>query len=469
MIKLLAIAVYFLIIFTIGVVASRKVKTSKDFILGNRKFNALTTALGAGAADMSQWLMMGLPGLVYLSGMNAIWLPIALVIGAYCNWKFIAVRLRVETQKYGNALTIPGYLANKLNDKLDVIKVLFTVMTSIFFIIYISSALVALALVISSFSSFEYIHCLLFSAIFIFVYVSVGGFVAINWVDVMQGSLMLFALLIVPTAIILDQASVANAYNKIQMLGINFSNPFLDLNAVAIISTLSWGLGYFGQIHVLVRFMATKNPNTLKASKNICISWMVLSLMGAFAVGLFGRLLFSLSDNINPETIFLLSANKLFPEWLAGIVLAAVLSAIMSTVSAQLHTTASSLTEDLLPKIFNRFNKIWMTRTIMLLIIFIAGIYAYNPQNTVLGLVSFAWAGLGSAFGPVILFSLYSKKMTKDSALYGIITGGVTVLVWHACKGFGGIFELYEIIPGFIFASTVITLKNSKIGVKTKA
>ena len=469
MIKLLTIIIYFFIIFTIGIVASKKIKTSKDFILGNRKLSVLTTALGAGAADMSAWLMMGLPGLVYLYGINAIWLPIGLTIGAYCNWKFIAVRLRVETQKHGNALTIPGYLANKLNDKSDAIKILFAVITSIFFVIYISSALVALSLVISSFSNFEYFYCLLFNAIFIFIYISIGGFMAINWVDVMQGSLMLFVLLIVPTAIILDQGSITVAYNRIQALNINFNNPFLNLNAVTIISTLSWGLGYFGQLHILVRFMATKNPNTLKLSKNICISWMVLSLMGAFAVGLFGRLLFSLRDNINPETIFLLSANKLFPEWLAGIVLAAVLSAIMSTISAQLHTVASSLTEDLLPKICNRFNKIWMTRIIMLLIIFIAGIYAYNPQNTVLGLVSFAWAGLGSAFGPVILFSLYSKKMTKDSALYGIITGGATVLIWHACKEFGGIFELYEIIPGFIFASAVITIRNNKIGMKTKA
>jgi sodium/proline symporter len=462
MIKLITLAVYFFIIFAIGVVASKKVKTSKDFILGNRNFSALTTALGAGAADMSQWLMMGLPGLVYLSGMNAIWLPIGLTIGAYYNWKFIALRLRVETQNHGNAMTIPGYLSNKLNDKSGVIKLIIAVMTIIFFVIYISSALFALASVISSFSNFEYIHCLAFSAVFIFIYTSIGGFVAISWIDVMQGSLMLFTLLIVPAAIIVDQGGVAIAYEKIQTLAINFHDPFLNESTISVISTLSWGLGYFGQLHILVRFMATKNPNTLKASKNICMGWMILSLLGAFAVGLFGRFLFGLGDNINPETIFLLSADKLFPEWLSGVVLAAVLSAIMSTVSAQLHATASSVTEDLLPKISNNFNKILMTRITMLIIIFISAIYAYDPKNTVFSLASFAWAGLGSAFGPTILFALYSKKMTRDSALYGIITGGLTVLIWHSCKGIGGIFELYEIIPGFLLSSIAIAIKNNK-------
>ena len=462
--KLLVITLYFFTIIIIGIVGSKRTKTSKDFILGGRKFNAVTTALGAGAADMSGWLMMGLPGVVYLYGVSEIWLPIGLSIGAFLNWKFIARRLRVETQKYKDAMTIPKYLANKFgNTSSTDISLVIAGVTLTFFIIYIASALVALSLLINTFTGFEYVHCLLFSTIFVLVYTSIGGFISINWVDVIQGSLMLFTLLIVPVAIITDQGSISNIYNKFQALNLNISNPFLSLDTIGIISLLSWGLGYFGQPHILMRFMAIKQSKTLKAAQKICMSWMVMSLIGAFCVGLLGRLLFSDSSAINAETIFLLSADRLFPDWLAGIVLAAVLSAIMSTISAQLHATACSLTDDVtLLKTYNHIlNRIWHTRIVMLLIIVVATIIAYDPKNTVLSLVSLAWAGLGSTLGPVILFSLYSDKMTKQSVLYGMLVGGFTTLIWHFFKEFGGIFQLYEIIPGFLFASIIINIKNN--------
>ncbi len=465
--KLLVIALYFSMIIIIGVIASKRIKSSKDFVLGSRKFNAITTALGVGAADMSGWLMMGLPGVVYIYGVSEIWLPIGLSIGAFLNWKFVARRLRVDTQKYKNAMTIPSYLANKFSDTSNTIGLISAVMTSIFFIIYIASALVALSLLLNTFTNFEYLHCLLFSAIFVFVYTSVGGFIAINWVDVIQGSLMLFTLLIVPIAIASNQGSISSAYSKFQTLDINISNPFANLDTITIFSLLSWGLGYFGQPHILVRFMAIKQSRILKSAQNICMSWMIISLIGAFCVGLFSKLLFNSSSvKVNPETIFLLSADKLFPEWFAGIVLAAVLSAIMSTVSAQLHAIACSLTEDSTSPYVLTLGKIWYTRLVMLLVIITATVFAYNPENTVLSLVSFAWAGLGSTFGPVILFSLYSHKMTKQSILYGMLIGGLTVLIWHFLKKFGGIFELYEIIPGFLLASITIAIKGTSKNIK---
>ena len=464
--KLLVIFLYFSTILTIGIIASRRTKTSQDFVLGGRKFNAVTTALGAGAADMSGWLMMGLPGVVYLYGISEIWLPIGLSIGAFLNWQFVARRLRVETQKYKDAMTIPKYLINKFGSASSNISLVITGMTLIFFIIYIASALVALSLLINTFTDFDYIYCLLFSAIFVLVYTSVGGFISINLVDVIQGSLMLLTLLIVPIAIIVNQGSVLNIHNKFQALNLNISNPFLNLNIIEVISLLSWGLGYFGQPHILMRFMAIKRSKILKTAQKICMSWMIISLIGAFCVGLFGNLLFNQNNGINPETIFLLSADKLFPDWLPGIVLAAVLSAIMSTISAQLHTISCSLTEELMPKIWQRFNKILITRIVMALITVIAVIYAHDPQNTVLSLVSLAWAGLGSTFGPVVLFSLYSQKITNQSILYGMITGGLTTLIWNFLKGYGGIFMLYEIIPGFLLASITIAISNMWIKAK---
>ncbi|WP_323733138.1 sodium/proline symporter [Candidatus Bandiella euplotis] len=434
-------------------------KNTKDFVLGGRKFNAVTTALGAGAADMSAWLMMGLPGAVYLYGASEMWLPIGLSVGAYLNWQFVARRLRVYTQKYGNSLTIPSYLANRFSDASGAIKVTAVVTMFMFFMLYIASALIALAVLINTFTNFEYTYCLWFGAAFIFVYTSIGGFVAVTWSDVMQGSLMLFALIVVPIAIVTSQGSISTAYNNFQALDINTSNPFLNMSVIGIISLLSWGIGYFGQPHILVRFMAIKQSRVMNVSQKICMGWMILSLIGAFCVGLFGKVLFNADEGINPESIFLLAADRLFPEWLAGVVLAAVLSAIMSTISSQLHAISCSLAE--LDFKYKASHKIWHTRSFMFLVVTISTLFAHKPNNTILGLVSVAWAGLGSAFGPVILLSLYFNKVTKQGAMYGMITGGVTVIIWHSLKEFGGIFELYEIIPGFILSSIVIFIQCS--------
>ena len=457
--KILIVTLYFIGIIVIGIYYSKKVKTSKGFALGGRKLNAITAALGAGAADMSGWVMMALPGAVLLNGISEIWLPIGLIIGAYLNWQFVARRIRVKTQKYGDSVTIAGYLSNRFDDKSGFLRAIVAAMTAIFFIIYIASALVALAFLIETYTSYDYEYCLIFSGGFVLLYTSLGGFVAINKIDVIQGSLMLFALLLVPITILIGDAGHINT------LDLNLSNPFLNIDIITLISLLSWGLGYFGQPHILVRFMAIEKSKTLRASKNICMSWMTLSLIGSFCIGLFGKLLFENIDDINPETIFLLSADKLFPTWLSGVVLAAVLAAIMSTISAQLHATACSITETISLKVLEKYNKILITRVVMFLVILISLVYASNPKNTILGLVSLAWAGLGSAFGPTILFSLYSKKMTKVGALSGVIIGGLVVVIWHSLKPAGGIFELYEIIPGFILSSLAIALVNN-IGCK---
>ncbi|MFQ3307604.1 MAG: sodium/proline symporter [Candidatus Midichloriaceae bacterium] len=457
---LLIVILYFSIVILLGYISVRKNDVAKDFVLGGRKFNSVTTALGAGASDMSGWLMMAFPGIVYLHGVSELWFPLGLLIGAFLNWKIVAKKLRILTEKYGNALTIPSYLSNRFNDKSHTIRIVSSVVITIFFLIYIASALIALALLLSTFSGIEYKYCLFFGAIFVLIYTSIGGFTAINWIDVMQGTLMLFSLLIVPIAIFFDQQ---NIYDNIIRSNINISDPFKGTSVVTIISLLCWGLGYFGQPHILVRFMATKTPDTMKTSMKICMTWMFLSLVGAMFVGLFGRLLFAPSDTFHPDTIFLLSASKLFPSWLFGVVLAAVLAAIMSTIAAQLHATSCSIIEDIGFNLnISKRYKLWLTRAVMFIIILIAAIPALDQNNTILNLVSFAWAGLGSAFGPIIIFSLYSKNMTKETALYSMITGGITVIIWHFIKDFLSMKEVYEIIPGFLLGVSVILYRNKR-------
>ena len=313
--KLLVVILYFIGIIVIGIHSSKKNKTSKGFALGGRKLNAITAALGAGAADMSGWVMMALPGAVFLNGISEIWLPIGLTIGAYLNWQFIARRIRVKTQKYGDSVTIASYLSNRFDDKSGFLRIIVAVITAIFFIIYIASALVALAFLIETYTPYDYLHCLIFSGAFVFIYTALGGFTAINKIDVMQGLLMLFALLLVPITMLIGSDN-----SDIKALDLNL-DPFLNLDVIAIVSLLSWGLGYFGQPHILVRFMAIDKSKTLNASKNICMSWMILSLIGSFCIGLLGILLFKNVDSINPETIFLLSADKLFPGLLVVILL----------------------------------------------------------------------------------------------------------------------------------------------------
>ncbi len=454
--KFIIISVYFLTLLIIAIYASKRNKTAKEFALGGRSFNAVTTALGAGAADMSGWLLMALPGVVYLNGISEIWYPLGLSIGAYLNWKLIATKLRISTEKYGNALTITSFLGNKFRNNQMGIRLTVVSITTTFFMVYITSALVALAFLVQTFTNLSYHQALILSTIFVFLYTSIGGFTAINWIDVLQGSLMLFALLIIPITIFYDAPSISHIKQAFIANHVNYDDVFKDLNIITIISLMSWGLGYFGQPHILVRFMATKTPSNIKTSSRICMSWMILSLIGAFLVGLFGKIIFTEGTIDNPETIFLRLSDKLFHPVIAGICLAAVLSAVMSTISAQLHASASSITEEAIRTLKSNPSKLYLPRAIMLFLITISLIQAFKPNNSILGLVSLAWAGLGASFGPVIIYSLYAKNPNGFFAISSIIAGAVTVLIWGELHRFGGIFEIYEIIPGFLVASSIL-------------
>jgi sodium/proline symporter len=453
----LALLIYITMIITISLVANSKVKTGSDFILGGRSSNAITTALGAGVADMSGWVMMALPGLVFREGACTIWYIAGLFIGAFLNWVLVAKKLRIATEQLNNSQTLSSYFNNRFNDTKGDIKILVAICTTIFYIIYMSSALVALAFFVEKIFSIDYYKALLISSAFIIMYVSLGGFTAINWVDIMQGILMLAALIIVPVSMM---AKIGiGVLPDIKLLdGIGSSSNNMDISI--LVTSLAWGLGYFGQPHILTRFMAIRNVGEIKISAIICLGWMALSLIGAFCTGLFGRVLFP--HILNPEVIFLQSAETLLHPLFIGVVFAAVLASIISSVAAQLHTTSSTIVEDVVcssVQIQGQRKIVYLRMTTVLLIIF-SFLVALNPNTTVLELVTLAWSGLGSSIGPTLLFSLHARRMTKKTAMWGILTGAVVTTVWYFASSNNIMFRFYTIIPGFLFSSLVITLRN---------
>lgn len=457
-------SVYILGMVLIGFIAYRSTKNFDDYILGGRSLGSMVTALSAGASDMSGWLLMGLPGAIFLSGISESWIAIGLTIGAYLNWKIVAGRLRVQTEHHDNALTLPDFFSSRFEDSSKMLRVISALVILIFFTIYCASGIVAGARLFESTFGMSYETALWAGAAATIVYTFVGGFLAVSWTDTVQAALMFFALILTPVMVIIAVGGLGDAMQVIQAKSFENTDMLKNLNFVAIISLLGWGLGYFGQPHILARFMAADSHRSIRTARRIGMTWMILCLAGAVAVGFFGIAYFQ--NNVaqaagvseNGERIFIELARILFNPWIAGILLSAILAAVMSTLSCQLLVCSSALTEDLY-KNFLRKNAtqrelVWVGRMMVLLVAAIAIALASNPENRVLGLVSYAWAGFGAAFGPVVLFSLIWKRMTRNGALAGMIIGAVTVLVW---KQYGWL-DLYEIIPGFLFASLAILI-----------
>jgi len=470
--KLTVLSIYIVGIYLIGFIASRYIKTTSDYLLGNRKLNTITTAFGVGASDMSSWLMMAVPGSILVYGLSNIWIPLGIVIGAYVNWTLIAKKLREQTEKHGNALTIPWYLSNRFHDNSNVIRIATGLILLIFFTLYASSGLTACGIIIHNEFGLDYHTALYIGAAIIVIYTSVGGFIAVSWIDVFQGMLMLFAILAVPAVITNNLGGLGTTFSILHQNKINFFNPFYGKSTIEIISMLSWGLGYFGQVHILLRFMAAKSPSVITTARNICMTWMILALSGAVLVGLFGAALFIESPLANPETIFLKSADMLFSPTASGILLAAVFSAIMSTISAQLLASSSAIVEDVLLRVkkdkIHDKTRLLLNRIAVILITIAATFIAQNPKNNILSLVAYAWAGLGASFGPVIIFSLYWSKMTKSGAIAGMITGGLAVILWKNFATHPELTQIYEMIPAFlcstlaIFIVSILTTSSRK-------
>lgn len=446
----------------IGFIAYKTTHSFNDYILGGRRLGSLVTALSAGASDMSGWLLMGLPGAIFLYGISSSWIAVGLIIGAYLNWLFVAGRLRVHTEVNKDSLTLPNYFSNRFNDQSKLLRVISAFVILVFFTIYCASGIVASARLLETSFEMPYSTALWLGAAATIAYTFIGGFLAISWTDSVQATLMIFALILTPIMVMLSVGGFDSSIAMIKAKNAANLNMFEGLNGIAIISLLGWGLGYFGQPHILARFMAADSHHTIHRARRISITWMILCLMGAIGVGFFGIAYFSqhpenaIGVSQNSERVFIELTKLLFNPWIAGILLSAVLSAVMSSLSCQLLVCSSAITEDLYKPFFrqNASQKelIWVGRSMVLLVALVAVSLASDPNNRVLSLVSYAWAGFGAAFGPVILISVFWKKMTRNGALTGMLVGAVTVIIWKQ----GAWFGLYEIIPGFLFSSITI-------------
>lgn len=459
---IISLTLYCLLMIGIGVYAWRKsTANSGEYLLAGRKMGPAVTALAAGASDMSGWLLMGLPGAIYLSGLAEAWIAIGLFVGAYLNWIIVAPRLREQTERMGNALTIPEFLGNRFQDKKHILRLFASLIIVVFFALYSASGLVAGGKLFQSAFGADYQTGLWITASVVVAYVVLGGFLAVSLTDFVQGTVMAIALLLVPILAYFGLPEGVSTTTILEGLNPDMTSLVAGTTVIGIISTAAWGLGYFGQPHIIVRFMAIRSVDEMPIARNICMVWMAITLLGSIAVGMIGRAYIetsslSLSD---PETIFIVLGTELFPPLVTGFLLAAILAAVMSTISAQLLVTGSSLTEDFYRLFIRRGASekeiVTVGRLSVLLVALVAMAMAQNPNSSVLSLVSNAWAGFGAAFGPVILLSLLWQRMTLAGALAGMLSGALVVIGWIVA---GWSDTMYEIIPGFVTAFAAIII-----------
>jgi sodium/proline symporter len=467
--QLAAIVLYFAGMLAIGYFAFRQTKDLDDYMLAGRGLKPGTAALSAGASDMSGWLLMGLPGAIYVSGLVEAWIAIGLLIGAWLNWKFVAPRLRSYTQVSNNSITIPSFFENRLKDSSRLLRVVSGLIILVFFTFYVSSGMVAGGVFFeNSFGSTFLVGMLIVAGITL-LYTLFGGFLGATLTDVAQGLLMLGALVVVPIVALNATGGIGATLDSIREVNPDLLSLTAGGSVLGVISAAAWGLGYVGQPHIIVRFMALRSPRDAKAGRRIGIGWMLLTTLGAVATALIGIAYFQQNPDValnDPETVFLLLSQILFHPFVAGLVLAAVLAAIMSTVSSQLIVCSSALVEDLY-KIVGKKDAtpkqlIMLGRLGVLVVAVVAGVIALNRDSTILELVGFAWAGFGAAFGPVVLLSLYWKKLSTWGALSAMITGAVIVFVWGNSPLSA---TLYEIVPGFaasLIVAVVVSLATYK-------
>ena len=459
-----AFVLYIGVMMAIGVYYYRQTKNMSDYFLGNRRLGAWVTSLSAEASDMSGWMLMGVPGFAYLAGLNSAWIAIGIAIGTWANWYFVAARLRQYTELAGNALTLPEFLQNRYHDTSNLLRIVPAIFILIFFILYTSSGFVAAGKLFETVFGMPFQYAIVLGAGSVVFYTLIGGFLAVSRTDFIQGVMMFFAILLVPTCAAMSLGGFGDTISAISAYKETMFQPLTKpdgstMGAIELISLLAWGIGYFGQPHILVRFMAIKSTKEIPQATHIAMTWVILSLAAAVAVGMVGTVYANVTlEGTDAEKIFLVMTNQLFPPIIAGLVLSAVLAAIMSTASSQLLVAASAFAQDfyktLLRKDANQTELVWISRASVLIIASIAVFLGFNPDSFVLDMVAYAWAGFGAAFGPALLMSLFWRRTTRRGVIAGIIVGGVTVLVW---KQFG-FFGLYEIVPGFVFALIAIYL-----------
>ncbi|TMN93776.1 sodium/proline symporter PutP [Pseudoalteromonas phenolica] len=464
---LVSLVLYFLVMLGIGLYAYRKSTSDvSGYMLGGRSLPPSVAALSAGASDMSGWILMGLPGAMFVTGFSSTWIATGLIIGAWLNYLLVAPRLRVYTEVANDAITIPDYFANRFEDKSNALRIVSALVIIVFFTLYTSSGVVAGGKLFENSFGISYESGLYITTGVVVFYTLFGGFLAVSLTDFVQGCIMFIALVLVPlvTFSLLENplSSTLNELNPDMLTWVGAGG------AIGIISAMSWGLGYFGQPHIIVRFMSVRSVKDMPVARRIGMSWMIIAALGAVFTGLFGAA-YAHEKNLvvdDPETIFLILSQLLFHPLISGFLLAAILAAIMSTISSQLLVSSSSLTEDFY-KIFIRRDatdkELVLVGRISVALVAMCAIYlAYDRDSSILDLVSNAWAGFGAAFGPLVLFSLLWKRMNFAGALAGMLAGAGTVLIWIYApiqiNGQSLSSLIYEIVPGFILSSIAIVV-----------
>jgi len=473
---LVSLSAYFLLMMAIGYYGYRNATSDvSEYMLGGRKLHPAVGALSAGASDMSGWMLMGLPGAIYLTGFSSAWIAVGLMVGAFLNYLLVAPRLRVYTEMADDAITIPDYFEKRFLDTSRSLRVLSSVVIIVFFTLYTSSGVVAGGKLFEASFGLDYEIGLFITAGVVVAYTLFGGFLAVSITDFVQGCIMFVALVLVPSVAFLDLGGYSAVTTTLTSLNPDLLSWFKGITALGLISSLSWGLGYFGQPHIIVRFMAIRTLADIKKARYIGMSWMLITVLGAVATGIVGLAYVTAKGGTldDSETIFIYLSQVLFHPFITGFLLAAILAAIMSTISSQLLVSSSSLTEDFYKSFVHRSASqselVLVGRLSVLGVSLVAIALAFDRSSSILSLVSNAWAGFGAAFGPIILLSLYWRRMTRNGALAGMITGAVTVLFWiYAPVQINGMSltgTLYEIVPGFILAfiaTIVVSLLTAK-------
>ncbi|MFS0599416.1 sodium/proline symporter PutP [Peribacillus frigoritolerans] len=468
---IISISIYMAGMLLIGYFAYKRTSNLNDYMLGDRGLGPAVTALSAGAADMSGWLLMGMPGAMFATGLSSIWIVIGLTLGAYMNWLYVAPRLRTYTEVANNSITIPAFLENRFGEGSQILRLISALVILVFFTFYVSSGMVSGGVLFQSTFGLDYHTGLWILTGVTVAYTLFGGFLAVSWTDFVQGIIMVVALVLVPIVTLFHVGGFGPSIDTPRSIDPALLNIFTGTSFLGIISLFAWGLGYFGQPHIIVRFMAISSVKEIKKARNIGMSWMIFSSVGAMLTGFIGITYYS-QNNLklaDPETIFIELGEILFHPFITGFLISAILAAVMSTISSQLLVTASSLTEDIYKTFFRRSASdkelVFLGRLSVLIISIIALILSWEKNDTILGLVGYAWAGFGSSFGPLVILSLCWKRMTRWGALAGMIVGAATVIFWSMA---GLSDTLYEMIPGFgasliaIILVSLLTAKPSK-------
>ena len=473
--------VYLVAMLGVGLYVYNRTRNLEDFALGGRELNAPTAALSAQASDMSGWLLLGLPGAVYASGIGATWIAVGLAVGTYLNWLFVAPRLRTYTARARNAISLSAYLEERFEDRTRLLRVVSALVIVVFFTVYVASGLVAGGLLFEQTFGVAFEVAVTISVLVIVGYAFLGGFLAVSLTDAVQGSLMWIALIGLP----LLAVALLGGFNAVgaavrtetpALLQMGGEASFVEgswvagesLGVIAVVSSLAWGLGYFGQPHILARFMGISSVRLIPLARRIGTGWVLTSLVGAVLVGLAGIAILDapLSD---PETVFIAMIQQLLNPWVGGVLLAAVLAAIMSTADSQLIVSSTALTEDFYRAFLNRdasdTTLVWVGRATVLGVATVA-YYLALQGGAVLDIVAYAWAGFGAAFGPVVILSLYWPRMTAAGAIAGVTAGAGTVLLWDRIDPLLGPLEtgVYEMVPGVVAATIAAVVFGKLVG-----